>query len=78
MTATTGTITDQLDVERARRETPGCAEVIHPNNAGAALMPGAVLERTVAHLRHEGRIGGYEAAAREEAGLECSSPSVTT
>lgn len=70
MTATAETTTEQLDVERARRETPGCAEVIHLNNAGAALMPAVVLERTVAHLRLEGRIGGYEAAAREEQGLE--------
>lgn len=70
MTATIGTSTERLDVERARRETPGCREVNHLNNAGAALMPAVVLERTITHLRLEGRIGGYEAAAREEQRLE--------
>lgn len=67
---TTGSRTAPLDVQRARRETPGCAEVVHLNNAGAALMPTAVLERVIAHLRLEARLGSYEAAAREIAGLD--------
>ena len=52
-----------FDVERARRETPGCENVVHLNNAGAALMPTPVLDRTVTHLKLEARVGGYEAAA---------------
>lgn len=60
----------RLDVQRARRETPGCAHVVHLDNAGAALMPAVVLERTVAHLQLEARIGGYQAAAREAAGID--------
>ena len=56
-----------IDVERARAQTPGCAEVTHLNNAGASLMPTPVLEAVIDHLRLEARIGGYEAsdAARE-------------
>ncbi len=59
-----------LYVSRARRETPGCGEVLHFNNAGAALMPEAVLDAVVSHLELEARIGGYEAAAKAEGELE--------
>jgi cysteine desulfurase/selenocysteine lyase len=47
-----------FDLDRARAETPGCAQVLHLNNAGAALMPRPVLARTIAHLEREGLIGG--------------------
>lgn len=53
-----------IDLDRARRETPGCANVLHFNNAGAALMPAPVLDSAIAHMRLEGEIGGYEAAAQ--------------
>ncbi len=52
-----------LSRARLRRDTPGCDRVIHLNNAGAALSPAVVTERMVRHLRLEGTIGGYEAAA---------------
>ncbi|HUI17950.1 MAG TPA: aminotransferase class V-fold PLP-dependent enzyme [Alphaproteobacteria bacterium] len=54
-----------IDLARARRETPGTAEVIHLNNAGAALMPRPVIKALVDHIELESRIGGYEAAERE-------------
>jgi selenocysteine lyase/cysteine desulfurase len=45
-----------------RADTPGCAERIHLNNAGAGLMPAPVLRAITEHLELESRIGGYEAA----------------
>ncbi|HSD31630.1 MAG TPA: aminotransferase class V-fold PLP-dependent enzyme [Gemmatimonadales bacterium] len=50
------------DLARWRADTPGCAERIHLNNAGAALQPRPVLEAVRAHLQRESEVGGYEAA----------------
>jgi selenocysteine lyase/cysteine desulfurase len=59
-----------IDVARARAETPGCANVIHFNNAGASLVPRPVLDTVLGHLNLEASIGAYEAADRSEAALE--------
>ncbi len=53
-----------IDVESVRADTPGCANVLHLNNAGASLPTSIVLERVKAHLDLEAEIGGYEAADR--------------
>jgi selenocysteine lyase/cysteine desulfurase len=52
-----------FDVARARADTPACQQLAHLNNAGAALMPTAVVDVVVDHLRLEQKVGGYEAAA---------------
>src|SRR5438046_8670184 len=54
------------ELDRWRRETPGCRDRIHLNNAGAALMPQAVLQAVTAHLEREEAIGGYEAEDEAE------------
>jgi cysteine desulfurase / selenocysteine lyase len=59
-----------IDVQRARRETPGCENVLHFNNAGAALMPQPVLHTTIGHLQLEALVGGYEAAAQAHDAVE--------
>ena len=59
-----------IDVAKVRAETPGCRNVVHFNNAGAALQPQPVLDAAIGHLRLEADIGGYEAADRAGAALE--------
>ncbi|GAC1616097.1 MAG: aminotransferase class V-fold PLP-dependent enzyme [Ktedonobacteraceae bacterium] len=59
-----------FDLQRVRQDTPGCAHVMHFNNAGSSLMPQPVLDATISHLQLEARIGGYEAAAQEKDRVE--------
>lgn len=59
-----------IDLDSVRRDTPGCAQVVHFNNAGASLMPRPVLDALVGHLQLEAQIGGYEAAERAAASID--------
>lgn len=59
-----------FDVDRARSETPGCAEVVHLNNAGSSLPPTRVTDTVVDYLRAEALFGGYEQAAATQEKLD--------
>ncbi len=67
-----------IDLEHVRAETPGCENVLHFNNAGAALMPQPVIDGVHGHIELEARIGGYEAAERAAALLERAYDAVAT
>lgn len=51
-----------LNIGLLRQETPGCKDLVHFNNAGAALQPRPVTEALLHHLMLEQRLGAYEAA----------------
>ncbi len=60
----------EFDLARARRETRGCEQRIHFNNAGASLPPVPVADALYRYLREEEEQGGYEVMARRGAELD--------
>ncbi len=60
----------EFDIERARKETLACGNLIHFNNAGSSLMPVLVSEALHTYLRREEEIGGYETAELYEESLD--------
>ncbi|MHA6765289.1 aminotransferase class V-fold PLP-dependent enzyme [Streptacidiphilus sp. PAMC 29251] len=51
-----------MDINALRLDTPGCANRVHLNNAGAGLLSRRTLAAMTGHLELEAAIGGYEAA----------------
>ena len=62
-------MSDNFDIDRARKETLACKDIIHFNNAGSALMPIPVSDVLHNYLYKEEQIGGYETAADESVAL---------
>ena len=56
-----------MNTDLLRAQTPACQDLIHFNNAGAALSPQPVNDALFQHLLLEQRIGGYEAADATQA-----------
>ncbi len=63
-------IRPDFDLPRARRETRGCEQQIHFNNAGASLPPVPVADALYGYLYDEEVYGGYEVMARRSAELD--------
>ncbi|MBL0740783.1 aminotransferase class V-fold PLP-dependent enzyme [Chryseolinea lacunae] len=59
----TESIFTDAEVAAFRKDTLGCANVVHLNNAGASLMPDEVTRAIVDHITLEAAMGGYEASA---------------
>lgn len=57
---------NKSDLNRLRDDTPGVKNCVHLNNAGAGLMPIPVIDAIKEHIDLEAKIGGYEAAGREQ------------
>lgn len=53
-----------------RKDTPACQQIIHFNNAGAALPPQVVTEAILNYIQEESQIGGYETAALHQQQLQ--------
>ena len=54
-----------MDIDALRQDTPGTANRVHLNNAGAGLLSRRTLKAMTSHLELEAAIGGYEAANQE-------------
>jgi len=59
-----------LDLAKARADTPGVNHIAHLNNAGASLAPKPVVDAVLGHVRLESEIGPYEAAERAHEAIE--------
>ncbi len=59
-----------IDIDRIRADTPAASRLAYLHNAGASLMPTAVVAAMKRHIDLESEIGGYAAADRESDRLD--------
>jgi cysteine desulfurase/selenocysteine lyase len=59
-----------INLIRARADTPGAKYIAHLNNAGASLTPKPVIDAVIGHLRLESELGPYEAAEQARVAIE--------
>ena len=59
-----------FDIQRARKDTRACNDIIHFNNAGASLMPAPVSDALHRYLQSEEMLGGYETQDRYAENLD--------
>ncbi len=59
-----------MDLQRIRADTPAVEGQAFLYSAGSSLMPNAVVDTMVEHLRLEQRVGGYAAADRQQGRLD--------
>lgn len=55
-------MTNTFDIDRARKDTRACGDLVHFNNAGSSLMPVPVADALRDMLTQEEMTGGYETA----------------
>ncbi|WP_420546892.1 aminotransferase class V-fold PLP-dependent enzyme [Curvivirga sp.] len=59
-----------LDIQRIRKETRGCENILHLNNAGSSLTSAPVQDYLNNYLNKDAELGGYETADLYKADLE--------
>ncbi|MET4800710.1 aminotransferase class V-fold PLP-dependent enzyme [Bradyrhizobium sp. LB11.1] len=59
-----------INIDQIRADTPAASRLAYLHNAGAALMPAAVVAAMKQHIDLESEIGGYAAADRESERLD--------
>jgi cysteine desulfurase/selenocysteine lyase len=68
--SSTSTASRDVDLERIRADTPAAEGQSFLYSAGSSLMPNAVVDTMIEHLRLEQRIGGYAAADQQQHRLD--------
>jgi selenocysteine lyase/cysteine desulfurase len=69
---------NQIDVTRARADTPGCERVVHFNNAGGSLPPRVVVEAVTSYVQREALAGAYEQAVLDAALIDRYRPAAAS